>query len=328
MKLLVTTPSLKVPHGGTRVLNEWASRLTKWHDVTLFVQNGDTRCNWYKLPKNIRISSKISDISNQDCVIIGSPHSIHLQNEIKNSTKCFLFLQMLEHLFVPNNKTFVKQCYAMYNSPNPLISISNWNMRFLKQQVRRKSPTFYVGNGVNLEHFPIERREKENIVLVEGWESGNVTKDVNAIGPKVAKRLKKEGYRIIAYSQHPLLRFSDVPDEYYCQPNLQTLNELYARAKILIKATRYDARSTAPMEAMTKGTPTARAIIEGDDDLKDNFNAVKLPYTEQALYNGAKILLTNENLYNQLAENCISYVQTYDWDYWMEKINNILCTND
>lgn len=326
MKVLLTTPSLNPPHGGLRILNEWASRLTEWHDVTLFVNNGLTVCHWYDIPSKVRLTNDINAIIRAECVIIGSPHSIHLQKYVHPSAKCFLFLQMLEHLFSPTNRKFKNQCFEFYQSPNPLISISKWNMKFLQHNANRRGETFYVGNGVNFDHFPIKTSKKDKIVLIEGWESGNATKDVAGLAPRVAKRLKTEGYKILAYSQQPLSRHSLVPDEYYRQPSLEQLNLLYSRAKILLKASKYDARSTSPMEAMTKGTPTVRAITQGDDDLIDGFNAVRVPYVESALYSGAKALLEDDSLYDKLSTNCLEHVQKYSWDYWMKEINEILCT--
>jgi hypothetical protein len=115
-----------------------------------------------------------------------------------------------------------------------------------------------------------------------------------------------------------------VPDEFYVLPDLETLNFLYSNATILIKATQYDARSCSPMEAMTKGTVTARAIIEGDDDLHHFKNCYRVSYDVDKLYYAALTLLKDDTLRNILACNCISYVQTYTWDYWMEKIVGIL----
>ena len=100
------------------------------------------------------------------------------------------------------------------------------------------------------------------------------------------------------------------------------MNQLYSQATILVKATLYDARACAPMEAMCKGTVTARAIMHGDDDLIHGENCLKCGYDKDHLYRNAKELLTNHELRKRLANNCIEYVRKYNWDYWMEVINN------
>lgn len=321
MNLVITTPSLKVPHGGTRVLNEWANHLAKYHDVTLYVQDGQMYCPWMSV--KVRMTTKVSAILKADLVIIGSPHSIHLEKKAK---KCIIFMQMAEHMFNYNIK-FNNQCTAFYNSPNLLLSISKWNIEYLINQ-GRTGEIKYIENGINLTDFPIERTTKENAVLIEGWEAGgNFTKDIYRIAPQVAERLRDEGYRILAYSQKPLVTMKHVPHEYYQSPTLKQMNNLYSRAKILLKASVCDARSTSPMEAMTKGTPTARAINEGDDDLIHMLNCIRVPYGKvDDLYNAAKYLLTLPEEHDIIATECIDYISKMSWDRKIEEINEIICT--
>ncbi len=328
MNLLITTPTLKVPHGGTRVINEWATRLSEFHNVTLLVNYGPLSCDWYDLPRSVKVTDKEYEVQKADCVVIGSPHAVNIQRLLRPNQKCFIFLQMLEHLFNPSNTKFQHQCHNLYKSKYPLISISQWNIDYLKSKMRR-GKIHYVGNGVNLNHFPINTEGKENAVLIEGWECNNVSKDIDAIAPQVAAGLKQDGYKILAYSQHPLKHLSHIPDEYYCRPSLEKMNELYSRAKILLKASKYDARSTAPMEAMTKGTPTVRAIMNGDDDLINNVNCIRVPYGYvDVMYDKAKYLLDNDEIRQQMADRCVEHVQSYSWEYWISEINNILCKDD
>lgn len=312
MKLVITTPTLRTPHGGTRILNEWVINLSKWYDVSLYVQDGYLDCPWYDLPTDIKVTSDVAEVASSDCLIIGSPHSIHLEEK---ATKSFSFLQMLEHLFNSKNSKFFNQCMKLYHSPNPIISYSHWNMNVLKNDIQRKGETIYMDTGINLNHFPIVRGlEKKDVVLVEGWESINEAKDVQRLGPTVAKALKREGYYIVAYSQHKLSTMPHLVDEYYQQPSLEKMNELYSRAKILLKATRWDARATAPLEAMTKGTPTARAIQLGDDDLIDGYNCLRVGYRRGELTDITFRLLQDEKLYNTIQENCYNYVEKMGWE--------------
>lgn len=318
MKLIITTPSLKVPHGGTRILNEWANYLAQYHDVSLFVQDGSTHCSWMSI--KVRIVTRLIHVALADLVIIGSPHSIHLEKKAKRS---IIFMQMVEHLF-NTNPQFAAQCKSFYNTPNLLLAYSRWNIDYLKEQ-GRTGPTHYVDTGINLNDFPVEKTDKENIVLVEGWECTNLAKDVDNIAPQVAARLKEDGYKILAYSQKPIKTLPNVPHEYYQTPSLAKMNELYSRAKILLKASKYDARAVAPLEAMTKGTPTVRAIEKGDDDLIDGVNSLRVEYgSVDKLYNAAKKLLTDDELYSIMVNECIKYVKTKDWNITIREINDII----
>lgn len=316
---------MTIPHGGTRVIMEWANRLTQWHDVFLYNEKPGL-CNWFTLNGKVQIIQKIDVwIERVDCLIITSPHSIHHQDHPQCPKKVFIFLQMLEHMFHDGDDWRVK-CEKFYESRHPMILISKWNENVLREFYERKGDIYYVGNGVNTQDFPIEISPKDGrTVLVEGWEGYNSAKDVDMIAPKVALRLRQEGYRVIAYGQVKLKTMPEALDNYYYKPSLSLMNQLYSEATILLKASRYDARACAPVEAMTKGTVTARAIIEGDDDLEYGINCYKVPYSEERLYNVAKIILTNEKIRNQMSAGCIEHVKKYSWDYWMNEINNILC---
>ena len=321
MHIVITTPTLGMPHGGTRILNEWANRLSTYHKVTMYVQDKKYKCNWFNFNPSIQFTYRNTLINRCDILIIGSPHSIELQRRINKNAKCFIFLQMLEHLFNPSNIQFNKLCEQTYKTKHPILSISKWNIDYISNITNNSANLHYIGNGTNFNDFPIEiNSNKEDVVLIEGWNPNNATKDIDYIGPKVACKLKRLGYKIIAYSQRPAIKYADIPDEYYVQPTLLQMNELYSRSKILIKASKYDARSLSPLEAMTKGTPTARAIIEGDDDLINDYNCLRTPYNENELYRAALDMLQNTKLYNTLSNNCIKYIQEYSWDYWIPRI--------
>lgn len=324
MRIFITIPSMVIPHGGTRVIIEWANRLSKWHDVTLYSLKPGMP-TWILIHPTVKIVFNIDQLKNSDCLIITSPHSIHLQKDKNCPKKVFIFMQMVEHLFRPTDIAWVKQCRDFYTSPHTMFAISQWNVDVVKKEFGNNAPVYYIGNGVNLDDFPVEVAPKDGkTVLVEGWEGYNPAKDVENIGPRVAARLKKEGYRILAFGQVPIKTMPDVPDKYYLLPNLKTMNYLYSKATIMIKASRYDARSCAPMEAMTKGTVTARAIIAGDDDLMHTVNSIKVGYTEQELYTASKYLFDKPEERQRMSNECIEYVQHFSWDYWMEKINAII----
>lgn len=323
MKIAITIPSFAV-HGGIRIIMEWANRLTQWHDVSLYSLAGGSP-DWFKLNSKVKLIQEYNG-NDYDLLLITSPHSIHLTDRSDCPEKVYLFMQMLEHMFKPNDKAWFNLCKKFYMAPYPMFVLAKWNEEELRK-MGRTAPVIYIGNGVNTDDFVVEMDliKDNKTVLVEGWEAMNPTKDVDNIAPKVAKRLKDEGYYVIGFSQVPLRTMPDALNEYHYKPDTTKLNELYRRASVLLKATKYDAQSCSPMEAMTKGTVTARAIIKGDDDLMINYNASIVNYNENELYEAAKNLLsTDEKMwahYSDLSINCIKYIQKYSWDYWMEKIN-------
>lgn len=320
MKLFITIPDFSL-HGGIRVIIEWANRLTQWHEVYLHNLKGQERPAWIAIDPRVTLCG--DSMAGMDALIITSPHSIHFAQRPDRPAKVFLFLQMLEHLFRPHDKAWNDACHAMYSLPYPMFSISQWNMQYLEPL--RQAPMHYIGNGVNLDDFPIDTTGKEErTVLVEGWEAGNPTKDIRHLGPAVAQILRRKGIRILAYGAADIRTNRWVPHEYVKRPSLAVMNQMYRQASVLIKASLCDARSCSPMEAMTKGTVTARAINDGDDDLVHRVNCLRSRYELAPLQQNAEKLLADGELRQNLANTCLGYVQQLSWDYWMHQINHII----
>ena len=320
MRIFIQSPNINSRHGGIRVINEWANRLGAFgHIVVLYNQAGAVRCDWMNI--NCKIVNSLELSVRSDLLIVTSPHGAFLLDKDK-PVKKIVFLQMMEHLFNVNNKKLFINTMALYNAKCPLISISQWNIRQLQNSFKRTGITKYVGNGVNLDDFPISDKPKDGkVILLESPEPTNFCKDVDKIAVKVAARLKAEGYIIKGFG---IKKTQDnIYSEYIVNPDLATMNRLYEEAAIMIKATRYDARSTAPLEAMTKGTVTVRGIIEGDDDLNTS-NSFKTAYNYDKVYECAKYALENKEEREKRAKAGLEYVQTYTWDYWMNQINQIL----
>jgi glycosyltransferase involved in cell wall biosynthesis len=320
VRIFLTCPSF-APHGGIRVLLEWANRLSERHTVLLRTE--DKRpCTWFPLLPRVVVVRNDSQLHTCDTLIVGSPHAVRYL-DLPHPARKFVFCQMAEHLFRPHDVAWQQACRRFYLAPVPMFAISQWTID-LFHKLGRTAPTYYVGNGVNLTHFPLERPDRTRewlTVLVEGWVPGNPSKDSDRLGPRVAERLRREGCRVLAYGQQPLdVAFRDVPHEYYVQPSLSRMNDLYRRATVLVKATHVDSRSCSPVEAMTKGTPTARAIEQGDDDLVHDVNCLRVGYDYDALLEATVELLHNRKRYQRLSDACVAHVSTHTWDYWMQEI--------
>ena len=101
------------------------------------------------------------------------------------------------------------------------------------------------------------------------------------------------------------------------------MNSLYRRAKIFIKATKCDARSTAPLEAATKQCVVVRGIDKGDDDLFVE-NSYKVGYDYNQVLSAAIQAFQNPEKAMLKAEALQSQIMIYDWFYWMAKVREII----
>lgn len=326
MNITLTIPGF-TPHGGIRVIMEWANWLhSAGHRVDLLCRHSKRVPTWFNLDPGVKIRRSEACLRDSEVLIVCSPHDGLLLESSLAPKRKFIFLQMLEHLFSPGNIRWVEKCRFLYGHWVPMFSISGWNIEHIRTSWPFRGPVYHIGNGVNLKDFPVEkpRNRDGKTVLVEGWNALNASKDTERIAPRAAQMLKSRGYRILAYSQKPLIDFEYVPDEFYQLPNLERLNDLYRRADILLKATHFDARSCSPMEAMTKGCVPVRAINEGDDDLVNGENCIRIPYNLDALYDAAIMALTSPVTRMQLGNAGRAYVQKYTWDHWMTKVEGVL----
>lgn len=321
MRIFIQSPNINSRHGGIRVINEWANRLGDYgHKVILYNQAGPVRCDWMTI--TCKIVNTTSLLATSDLLIVTSPHGANLLAKDK-PVKKVVFMQMLEHLFNVTNKRLFDNCMSLYSTKYPLIAISQWNIRILQNNYKRTGPTYYVGNGVNLDDFPISNKPKESkVALLESPEPTNSAKDTEKIAVQVAKNLIEKGWTIKGFGLQPAK--DNIYTEYITKPDLASMNRLYEEATIMIKATKYDARSTAPLEAGTKGTVTIRGIIEGDDDLSDD-NCFKTGYSYDKLFDATMFGINHPDQLKKRADNIRNHVERYTWDYWMTIINHILC---
>ena len=93
----------------------------------------------------------------------------------------------------------------------------------------------------------------------------------------------------------------------------------------MLKASRYDARSCAPVEAMKCGTVTVRAIERGDDDLIDMANCRKVGYDFNELLYAAKSIINVPDFRLSLESAAIEYAtRVLNWETRISEIENIL----
>ena len=319
-KIAITIPGFS-PHGGINVIIEWANQLSRWHDVTL-ISDSLQNNHWY--PVKTKVTTDIW-LQPYDALIVTSPHFSHLLGDLPTSIygdftgKRFVFCQMLEHLFRPNDKAWQKRCEAFYNAEFPMFYISRWNRG---EMGRKNDEDLYVQNGINFELFPIENPEKSDRlhVLIEGWEPGNPTKDVKYLGAQIGRYVKqKYNAYVMAYGGKTLKFKPQYCSEYRFKPDLKTLNDLYSRAHILVKASRFDASSTVPFEAATKNCVTVRGIERGDDALIDGFNCYKRGYNLDQLIEAVDKAVITDN--SRLISNFREHLSYWTWERILEDVN-------
>ena len=330
--IFVTCPTMAV-HGGVRVICEWANHLSRrGHSVTLQIIRpaGYRWDNWIDIDSTVRIQvGQAINLNGYDTAVATFPAAALAMDADSSFCKKFYFLQMAEHLFDPN-PAWHNLCFQSYKVKMPIIGISKW----VEEEVRKHrgdGKMYYVGNGVS-DDFKPGQKDEGLTVLVEGWGGYNDAKDVDLLAPRVAEVLHREyGAKIIAFSQFPLSfhkkakQYEYILSEYHEAPSREALVRLYQRPTFMLKASRYDARSCAPVEAMKCGTVTVRAIERGDDDLIDMANCRKVGYDFNELLYAAKSIINVPDFRLSLESAAIEYAtRVLNWETRISEIENIL----
>lgn len=298
MNILIISPSLNT-HGGIRVLIEVANRLSsKGHHVVFHSVEGGNE-DWANL-QVYNTTGRDLYLRGYDVVIAGSPT---IAQAIKDyPIKKYLFLQMAEEMFNPNDGGWFATCMEAYFSGIPIITISHWLMYRLRS-IGVNSQMHYVDLGVD-ERF-VNKGGERKYILVANWNAQNSVKDVDILGPRVAQFLKRKyGVKIVGYGAERPKVYTDVCDQYVTNARVEDLVELYNGALFTIQATRFDCRSLVGMESISCGTPVCRGIISGDEDIKHLINSVRCNYDIDEMIFWADKMYSDREFLEGLRKNC------------------------
>lgn len=314
MKICITTPIAEVYHGGTRLIMDMASELSKYNEVWLLSERPTSHIfDAFKV-----IGKQAYHQMDFDLVILCSPHSTYVLDDLKGA-QCIVFIQMLEHLWL--NGKMAANCERFYNSGHPTFVNAKFIQDYKKVGASTVVETWIPEYFRNVLYIPSNKSTRT--LLLESPETSNPTKDVNKIALKVAARLKKyrKSIRIIGYGRNkPSAQYKGLFDSFITYPSLLTLAYLYERATVMLKATVYDGRACAPLEAMLFDCVNVRAIDFGDDHLtqencylSDYDEARAFELTQYALFeadNSSKIKKARELAESYTFSNFIKQIET------------------
>ena len=324
MKIAYVSPGLK-PCGGIRILIEHVNRLARrGHDISLVVPRV-RRPDWITVDVPVMSVQAAQKADSFDAVVATGYQTVNTASHI-SARRRFWFVQMAEWEFhKPDTTRYCKvlDTYPLAKKQNfHVITISRWVQQEMWQ--RWKIESEYVDNAVNRKDFYPDRPEgRLNAILIEG-DARNCAKDVDGISWRVAKELRcKYGVELWGYAALHHDNASGF-DKFLAHVNANQMREIYSQALFLLKASRFDARACAPVEAMACGTTCARAIIRGDDDLINDQNCLRTRYDYDDLLEAARRLMEDEALRRRLEENALAYADTYlRWNPIIDRLEKI-----
>lgn len=313
MKICITTPLAETYHGGTRLIVDMAEQLGYYNEVYLL-----SEAPTQKIFNSFRVIDKQAyHKMDFDLVVLCSPHSTYVLDDLKGA-RCIVFIQMLEHLWL--NGKMAANCDRFYNSGHETFVNAKFIQDYKKVGASTVVETWIPSYFYDL-HEPINK--SNCTLLLESPETTNPTKDVDRIALKVAARLKKyhPSLRVIGYGRNkPAVQYAGLFDSFITKPSINALASIYDRATAMLKATVFDGRSCAPLEAMLFDVVNVRAIDFGDDHLtsdncylSDYDEARAFELTQYAMFeadNSPKIKKARELAESYTFSNFIKQIET------------------
>jgi hypothetical protein len=306
MELCVVVPGLGAC-GGLRVAFEIANRLqVRGHEVTITAPQS-TDVDWFDLVPKIR-EWKSAAKRTYSHILFTSPSTLNTGVNWKGNKT--YFVQMMEHMFFPRDGQIWTSMYNSYELAKDMkcITIARWLKKSLKDNWGINA--FMVPVCVNRDHFYPSGKPKQNAIVMEG-DARNPAKDTEGITWRVGLELKKKyGVKLWSFSanSHP---YTNKMDWHVNQPSLQGMRRMYSESLFLLKASHFEGRACAPLEAMCCGTPTVRGIVHGDEDLVHEKNCLRVGYDYNALLEQAIRMMEDVELRNKITANAVKYIKTH-----------------
>jgi glycosyltransferase involved in cell wall biosynthesis len=329
LRICYLTPGVG-PCGGIRVIFEHVNRLVERGHNVVVAAPGVQKPRWMDLNAPIAPFALFHNVKPFDAVVATGYQTVDLALKmpvkLRRQKPCrYYFVQMMEHeFFDPRTKNYAaaQASYALAKDWGfQVVTIARW----LKDTMEAlwELPSIVIGNGVNREDFYPDG-DKQHAILVEG-DARNRAKDIEEIGWRVAMQLREEfGVKLWGFAAAPNPYISEF-DHFQMRPTTAQMRQMYSRALFLLKASRYEGRACAPVEAMACGTTSTVAIVKGSDDLIGGRNCLRVGYDyRKLLAAGRKLLTKNNALVHKLTIAALAYADEHlAWDPIIDRLEAI-----
>lgn len=350
-KVSFLLPSLgDKPGGGYKIVLEYANRLTEkgisvnivyplcvknkgylmnvigtLYRLLRFISRRFSAKKWFNLSNNVKeiVVWKLSDLylPYSDYYIATAVGTAMDLERCKMSTlKKMYFIQGYEDWscsIEDLEKTFT---YGMTN-----IVVSNWLQKYLD---KKGIKSYLVRNAFDFEYFklvkPIAARDKYHISLLY---SKNPIKGTQ-YALEAIKKLKLELPEIKVSVFGIYSRPSELESwiTYYQKPNKEVHNQIYNTSSIFIAPSINEGWGLTVGEAMMCGNAVVCTDNKGHLEMASDMNTALLcPIKDsQAIYDKVKILIENDKLRYEIANNALMSIQQFTWDKSVDDLYKIV----
>ena len=232
----------------------------------------------------------------------------------------FYFIQGFEQW---NGKT-AEEIYESYRFPLKKIVIAPW----LQKEVEKTGNTaFLIPNGFDFNYFKltqsIEKRSPFEIAML--YHKDDVKRCCDSID---ALKIVKTYIPQLHVTMFGTPEKPDLPEwfSYYQCPDKETHNSIYNNASIFVAASKTEGMALPPAEAMICGAALCCTDIGGFSlYAKNNTTALLSPvYDVKKLADNILLLINNQKLRIELAENGHNYIQQFTWENAFSLFKNFI----
>lgn len=302
--------------GGVAVVCEHLNRLKKLGYKTLIASlDNKTNLSWFpnQKVKVIPYKNNQKEIEKYEIVVATGWITAYELLLLNNKRKLYL-VQSDETRFYPNGSYLKTRVSRTYKFPFEFIAIAKWIQKFLKTKYNQES--LYIPNGINTDIFhhdtPLEPKPKnKKRVLLEG--AINLPFKGMAEAFEVVKNIDCEVW-CVSYDGKPKSNWRC--DRFFEKVPMDQMKHIYSSCDILLKLSRVEGFFGPPLEMMAcGGVPVVAKVTGYDEYIKNGYNALvteagNVQKTKKILEN----LINDKKLYQKLASNCQSTVESKNWD--------------
>jgi glycosyltransferase involved in cell wall biosynthesis len=209
----------------------------------------------------------------------------------------------------------------------PVVTISDSTKRDLEDLGFKR--IFVVHNGLNVEpvaEIP-EKSEKPSIVFVGRMKKAKRPRDVVEAFRIVREKFGDAELWMVGdgYLRHMLESGTGPGVRFFGHVDSKTRDELVRRAWVIAVPGVREGWGQVVTDANALGTPAVGYDVPGlRDSIRDGFNGLLVERSPEALADGMKRVLSDDELREDLSRNAIKWAKRFSWDKTAEEFMKVL----
>lgn len=197
--------------------------------------------------------------------------------------------------------------HILYPIANGIVFQTKWAQSCFSKRIQKKS--VIIPNPIHVTTQALDKKEKKIVAVGRLVEQKNHSMLINAF-KKILE--DHQDYKLYIYGEGRLrvelkkqIHELELTKAVFLPGNVSNIHEKIADAEMFVLSSNYEGLSNALLEAMMIGIPCISTDCAGSNEvIEDNLNGLIVPVGgEQEIIKGIKLLISDENLRNNISQN-------------------------